>query len=144
MKHPWLIVCLAVLLVSIACGKKEPAPAPVQKQEPVAQVQPEPEPAPPPAPAPPPEPKPEPVKKVSLPPGTYTIQVAAWETYEDAQKLAAFYQRKGYDSRVEEADLSSGRWYRVRIGKYDNPAKAKEAADLIAETYKSDIWLVRL
>jgi len=144
MKQPWLTFCFAVMILTIACGKKEPVPAPVQQApEPVAQVQPEPAPEPEPEPEPEPAPKPV-VKTVSLPPGTYTIQVAAWETYEDAQNLADFYERKGYDSQVEEADLPSGRWYRVRIGKYDNPSDAKDVADTIAESYNSDIWLVRL
>ena len=77
-------------------------------------------------------------------PGDYTIQVASWATLEDAQQLAEFYDKKGYEARVENADIQSGRWYRVRIGHYKNSGDAHEVAEQIADKYKSDIWLVRL
>ena len=136
-----LLICLALIYLTTGCGKKEPAPAP-QPQEQAQVEQPAPEPVP--EPEPEPEPKPEPEKKVVAIAGTFTVQVAAWETRTEAEKLAGFYNGKGYDSRVEEADLSSGRWYRVRIGTYDNSVKAGKVADEIAEKYKSDIWIVKL
>jgi len=132
-----LLFCLSLFLVFYGCPKKEPPPAPQAKveeakpQEPAPQVKEE-------------KPAVKVEKKVAALPGTYTIQVAAWETREDAQKLASYFENKGFQARVEEADVSSGRWYRVRIGKYDNYESAKEAADQIAEKYKSNIWLVRL
>jgi cell division protein FtsN len=138
-----LLICLALIYLTTGCGKKEPAPAP-QPQEQAQVEQPAPEPVPEPEPEPEPEPKPEPQKEIVAIPGTFTVQVAAWETRTEAEKLAGFYNGKGYDSRVEEADLSSGRWYRVRIGTYDNSVKAGKVADEIAEKYKSDIWIVKL
>ena len=141
MKKLSLLICLALLCLATGCGKKEPAPAP---QPQVAQPAPEPAPAPEPEPAPAPEPKPEPQMKVVAIPGTFTVQVAAWETKTEADKLASFYNGKGYDARVEQADLGAGRWYRVRIGTYDNSLKAREVAENIAEKYKSDIWIVKL
>ncbi len=134
-----LLICLALIYLTTGCGKKEPAPAPQPQEQ--AQVE---QPAPEPVPEPEPEPEPEPQKEVVAIPGTFTVQVAAWETRTEAEKLAEFYNGKGYDSRVEEADLSSGRWYRVRIGTYDNSLKAREVAENIAEKYKSDIWIVKL
>jgi len=77
-------------------------------------------------------------------PGDFTIQVASWATLEEAEKLAEFYNGKGYEARVENADVEGGRWYRVRIGHYKNSGDAHEVATQIAEKYKSDIWLVRL
>jgi cell division protein FtsN len=130
-----LLFCMCLFLAFYGC-KKEPAPAPQAKVE---EAKPQ-------EPAPQVEEKPavKVEKKVAALPGTYTIQVASWETREDAQKLASFFENKGFQARVEEADVTSGRWYRVRIGKYDNYESAKEAADQIAEKYKSNIWLVRL
>ncbi|HUU29775.1 MAG TPA: SPOR domain-containing protein [archaeon] len=138
-----LIFSLILLFAFWGCGKKEPAPAPTPPPQPEQQVKAEPTPEPAVVKE---EVKPTPVvkKKVAYPPGTYTIQVAAWETREDANKLASFYERKGYQARVEDADLESGRWYRVRIGRYDGYNSARDVADTIVEKYKSDVWLVRL
>jgi len=144
-----LPLCLVVVFALTGCGKKEPPPPP---QPQVEKPAPKPEPA---APAvvedttekeaaPEPAPEPEPEAKATYPPGTYTIQVAAWERREDAENLASFYESKGYEARVEEADLSSGKWFRVRIGSYDSYQAAREVADTIQEKYKSDIWLVKL
>src|SRR3990170_4017715 len=98
MKKLSLLVCLFLVYTLGGCGKKEPAPAPqAQVQAPVEK------PAPPPeaAPAPVMEQKPAPVAM----PGTFTVQVAAWETKENAEKLAAFYNGKGYEARVEQAEV---------------------------------------
>ena len=138
-----LVLCLSLLVAITSCGKKEqPAPPPPQPQ---AQVEkpapPPPKPEPKPEPAPAPEPEKPAFKSI---PGDFTIQVAAWETREDAQKLADFYNGKGYDARVEQADVKGGEWYRVRIGMYKNSGDAHEVAEQIAEKYKSDIWLIKL
>jgi cell division protein FtsN len=147
MNRIMLSVSLILLVLVMACGaKEEPAPQP----EPQAQVQqpaPEPEPEPEPTPEPEPEPEPEPVKvekAFKSVPGDYTIQVASWDTEENAGKLAEFYNGKGYDARVESADLENGLWFRVRIGHYKSSGDAHKVAEEIAEKYKSDIWLVRL
>ena len=139
MKKLSLLVCLTLVYALSGCGKKEPAPQ-AQVQAPVEK------PAPPPevAPAPVVEQKPAPVKQMVSRPGTYTVQVAAWETKENAEKLAAFYNDKGYEARVEQAEVGSDQWFRVRIGTYDNSAKAQAVADEIAEKYKSNIWLIKL
>ena len=79
-----------------------------------------------------------------MPSGPYTIQVAAWETRESAEQLAKFFQSRGYEARVENADLESGRWYRVRLGNYASYGEAEQAAGEIQEKYKSGTWLVKL
>jgi cell division protein FtsN len=139
-----MLVCLTIVAGVLACGPKE---EPIQATPPPApQVQ-QTAPAPAPDPAPEAEAKPEtkPVKKeFKSVAGDFTIQVASWATLEEANKLAAFYNGKGFEARVENADVSGGRWYRVRIGHYTNSGDAREVADQIAEKYKSDIWLVRL
>jgi cell division septation protein DedD len=79
-----------------------------------------------------------------MPSGSYAIQVAAWDTRESAEQLAQFFQSRGYEARVENADLESGRWYRVRLGNYASYGEAEKAAGEIQEKYKSNTWLVRL
>jgi cell division protein FtsN len=144
MKKLSLIVCSALILIISGCGKKEPAPTPQPQAE-------APKPAPAaapavetPAPAPAPAQAAKPARKVKAPPGEYTVQVASWETKDEAEKLVEFFKGKGFEARLEEADLSSGRWYRVRIGHYDNYSSASEAANQIEEKYKSQVWLVKL
>lgn len=78
-----------------------------------------------------------------MPSGPYAIQVAAWETRESAEQLAQFFQSRGYEARVENADLESGRWYRVRLGNYASYGEAEQAAGEIQEKYKSSTWLVK-
>ncbi|MFH1070793.1 MAG: SPOR domain-containing protein [Candidatus Glassbacteria bacterium] len=132
-----LLLCLSLVCLWAGCKKEQPpAPAP-EVQAPV--TQPETTPA-----APAPEAAAPAQTEFKSIPGNFTVQVAAWETKDSADKLAAFYQSKGYDARVENADLGSGQWYRVRIGNYKNSAEARQVAEEIREKYKSDIWLVKL
>ncbi len=150
MKKYWMLIGLTAMLVT-ACGKNEPrmtatppqtqpaaaAPDTTQQAAPADTVQ-----------AAAPATTPVKVKKSTprsgMPAGAYTIQVAAWETRESAQKLADFYSRNGFEARVENADLENGRWYRVRVGNYPNYTEAESAAEKIREKFKSDIWLVKL
>lgn len=139
MKHLCHLLCIVALLAGVACGKKETPPTPASQVQAPAPAQPDTtqmvkETAP----------KPGPVKVVELPKGSFTIQVAAWGTREDAEKLASFYKNKGYDSRMEVAQLPSGTWYRVRIGVYNSYRDALKVAEVIQDKYKSDVWLVKL
>ena len=142
-------------IILTACGKKEPSmqgppPQPVQEQP---QVKEEPKATVDTATKVMEAPKPVMKKKTSglsfadlpksMDSGKYTVQVASWSTKEDADKLAGFYDRKGFVPRVEPATVSSSRWYRVRLGWYDSRADAQAVADYVADRYKSDIWVVK-
>lgn len=141
-----LAAFLALATILAGCGDKPtPAPpAPLQQEQPsmaqpvAAEVSAAPAEAAPVVPA-------APTAAASDPPGSYTVQVAAWATREEAEQLAQFYRQRGFeDVRMENADLQSGRWYRVRIGRYDSYQSARETADQLKEKYHSEIWMVRL
>ncbi|MCE5270957.1 SPOR domain-containing protein [bacterium] len=151
MKKYWMLIGLTAMLMT-ACGPKEPpmSATPPQAQPAAAAPDTTQQAAQPADTAQAAAPAAQPVKvkkavsRTGMPAGPYTIQVAAWETRESAEKLAAFYSRNGFEARVENADLNNGRWYRVRVGNYPSYAEAETAAAEIREKYKSDVWLVKL
>ncbi len=53
----------------------------------------------------------------------FSLQVAAFKTNREAQRLAASLKRRGFDVRVTHQDS----WYRVRIGRYVTRADATGA-----------------
>jgi cell division protein FtsN len=56
--------------------------------------------------------------------GGYSVQVAAYPSKADAEKLVSTLKHRGYAARVDE----SADWFRVRIGRY---ATAKDAEDAL-------------
>lgn len=57
----------------------------------------------------------------------YTLQLKAFTSDEDAEKMADKLRRNGHDVRVEEADVQGRIWHRVRIGEFSSWDKALEA-----------------
>lgn len=66
-------------------------------------------------------------KTVATAKSEYSIQVAAYKTRADADKLAESLRKRGYEARVDVAPD----WYRVRVGRY--------ASDRVAETKLRDM-----
>jgi cell division protein FtsN len=62
-------------------------------------------------------------ERKSDPPGTYSVQVAAYNHRADAEKLVSSLNGRGYDARVD-GDVAP---FRVRIGRYSTAAQAEEA-----------------
>ena len=58
---------------------------------------------------------------------SYTLQLKAFTSDEDAGKMADKLRRNGHDVRVEEADVQGRIWHRVRIGEFASWDKALEA-----------------
>jgi cell division septation protein DedD len=81
---------------------------------------------------PPPLPKVEP-----LAPSLFTVQVKATQSQAEADKFAAKLHLQGYHSSVAEADVAGkGRWYRVRVGRFDSRAQAEHyLSDFERETH---------
>ncbi len=82
------------------------------------------------APPPPPTaaalPKPEPVIKTATTNARYSIQVGSYPNPDEAHTLVDFWKQKGYDAYLVSADLPNrGRWYRVRIGGFENKDTAE-------------------
>lgn len=50
----------------------------------------------------------------------YTLQMKAFSSPEDAEKLADRLRRNGHDVRVESGEANGRMWHRVRMGKFDN------------------------
>ena len=87
-------------------------------------------------------PKPEVVSKAApvsnATKAEYSVQVAAYKTKADAEKLAASLKTRGYEARV---DVSPD-WFRVRVGRYPNE-KAAEAQLREMKTRQMSGFVVR-
>jgi tetratricopeptide (TPR) repeat protein len=55
--------------------------------------------------------------------GAYSVQVAAYKTKGEADKLVSSLTQRGYQARVD----ADGTWFRVRIGRYATAKDAEEA-----------------
>lgn len=66
--------------------------------------------------------------------GAWTVQLGSAQDRSEAQRIAKRFDR--YHPRVETADLGAkGRWYRVRVGRYESRAAAERfLKDLQRET----------
>jgi cell division septation protein DedD len=62
-------------------------------------------------------------KTAPVPRGKYSVQVAAYNRRQDAEKLATTLARRGYQARVD----GSAAPFRVRIGLYSTSAEAEDA-----------------
>jgi len=137
-----IVVTLFMLVVIVACGKKEQAEQQIESptvtvadtssfvpmdtttaQE--AEIKPE---------------------VVSSPDGNYTVQVSSWQTRRKAEKEAARFRAEGYDAYVQAAFLEDRKetWYRVRIGRYANSDDAARVADEIRALLESGFWIDRI
>ena len=63
---------------------------------------------------------------------TFTVQVAAYRTRSDAERLRDRLGARGLDADVSQANTAAGVFYRVRIGRYRTRAEAVDAAARIA------------
>lgn len=61
----------------------------------------------------------------------YTVQVAAYPSADEAEKMVATLGARGYKGRAVEADVNGRKWFRVQVGNFEN---FKEA-----DTYKKEI-----
>ena len=56
-------------------------------------------------------------------PGAWSVQVAAYKTEAEADRLTSSLTQRGYQARVD----ADGAWFRVRIGRYATSKEAEEA-----------------
>ena len=92
------------------------------------------------SPAEPPSPEPagsEVERRDLLPAVGYTVQVLATRNRKEAESLAAELKGNGFGAFVTAVEDAGGRWYRVRIGRYDDP----HAARVMVERCKRDLGL---
>ena len=67
----------------------------------------------------------------------FTVQVKATQSPNEADGFAKKLRAEGYQALVAEADVpGKGRWYRVRVGKFENrPQAERYLADFKRETH---------
>lgn len=78
--------------------------------------------------------------KVPLPPAPkafFTVQVKATQSSSEADGYARRLRSQGYQALVAEAEVpGKGRWFRVRVGKFDSRASAERyLVDFKRETH---------
>lgn len=59
----------------------------------------------------------------------YTVQVRATRSRKEAESLAAELRERGMDAFVVLAEDEGARWYRVRIGRFEEIAAAQAVAE---------------
>lgn len=73
---------------------------------------------------------------------SFTIQVISLKDFDEAQQIANSFIKQGYDAKVTENKLSSGIWYRVRIGNYKTKEEAYKEGKILEETgIISSFWI---
>ena len=89
------------------------------------------------------KPKPQKTKKkVTGKSKTYTIQVISLKDLQEAKKIRDSLKRQECDARVSEKKLSTGIWYRVRIGNYITKEIAfKEGKKLEEKGIINSFWI---
>jgi|GEM_PF-368500 len=55
----------------------------------------------------------------------WSVQVGATQEQKAAQQLLDRLKSKGFDAYIVEADLDSGRWYRLRVGRFATQQEAE-------------------
>ena len=60
-------------------------------------------------------------------PDRYTVQVAAWKSFSEAESMASRLKQQGYKAYIQRVQFpDTGEiWYRVRIGSYESAAAAR-------------------
>jgi len=69
--------------------------------------------------------------------GGYTVQVLATRNPEEAESMVSDLEGNGYGAFVTPVEDAGGKWYRVRIGRYEDPQSAR----IMAERCKKDLGL---
>ena len=108
----------------------------------------------PPAPAepvaPPPNPTPSPAQQPVVPPAAvspapsgalvWSVQIAAFQTSDEARRFAAEMRERGYDTRVDGTTAP----FRVRFGRYPTRAAASTAMEDYKAKERSDAFLAQV
>ena len=75
-----------------------------------------------------------PALKRDLSANPWSVQISATQDQTAAQLLQEKLKNKGFDAFIVEAEINSGRWYRVRVGRFSTSQEAdKTRQDLQAK-----------
>lgn len=76
----------------------------------------------------------------------FTVQVAAFRQYQDAESLRNLLQDYGHPSYVVEAEIpDAGSYYRVRVGQYETADEAWDSGWFLEAQFSDvipDPWIV--
>ena len=79
------------------------------------------------------EPTPEEQRSQSTPIDQYLLQAGSFQLAEDADRRRAELILLGLEARVQEAQGSNGRWFRVYIGPFESRSRLEKARGLTAQ-----------
>ncbi|MBA64789.1 MAG: hypothetical protein CMG55_03205, partial [Candidatus Marinimicrobia bacterium] len=72
----------------------------------------------------------------------YTIQITSKRMLTDAQFFSQELIKKGYDVYIQQVILKNQeKWYRVRLGSYDNYHSANKAATILSKELGFNTWV---
>ena len=75
--------------------------------------------------------------------GKYTIQLAAFDSKDEARSFADGFIVSGYDAIVNEVEISGkGTWYRVSIGLFENLNQAKDYLEKEKSFFQGKDYLI--
>lgn len=75
--------------------------------------------------------------------GKFTVQVASYNTKEEAEKRANKLKEQGYQTNVIPAKVNGQNWYRVSFGLYGTQDEAQTERSKYLEKYKTESALVQ-
>lgn len=76
--------------------------------------------------------------------GKFTIQLASFESKEEAQSFADGFIASGYDAIVNEVAIpGKGTWYRVSVGLFDTLNEAKNYLDKESKFFQGKDYLIK-
>lgn len=73
--------------------------------------------------------------------GRYTVQFAAWLSKIKAEEQASLLASAGFDAYVDEARAAGDRWYRVRVGRFDSHAAARDVIHKLQPMTEDIVWV---
>ena len=62
----------------------------------------------------------------TIEPGTYILQVGAFKSYEEADRLKASLALQGIPAHIESADIKGTTWHRVRVGPFTSTGELND------------------
>ena len=102
-------------------------------------------PAPKARPTPPAPPKPPKSLTVAVRTDTYTVQVMSARNRSSANDLVDKLGRSGFEAFINTfVDAKGGKWFRVRVGKYDKQTAEKEARRISKLKYIDNVQISKL
>jgi len=81
---------------------------------------------------------------ISIPEGTvnFRIQVGAFSVQDNANKKQNYFKERGYPTKINKREITSGYLYIVRVGAYESYNEAKSALSKLKSKYPAEDGIV--